>query len=357
MSTPSVADIIRAHGVAAGDIQETVREVESVKAIRFAWHPWMNLDNFGPDTFRFNVPYAVLPRLDPIPLWTVPRPFIHSRQQGSLGMLGVSTYVGTGEYNPEGVRGYGDSSGFGGSVPSGAGARVTRIPQKPAESVKDLLQAWGKVGMTELVSLAAVDEAELVLSYDLYEAVAGEAKNEEEEEAGRRPAGMPLEDFLFTPYLAPFGLPSRSWLEQGAPRALEYALRLKKIPKSYESAGLQLISELTDGVSRAHAFALDPANGQLPKTRKLMQIAKQGGGEGKTHFDEQDLWMMREFPSFPMDTEVDRAQRALSEAVSEGNRDQTGMATAVLALAEEMREGRKQTDEILKLALKNTKGE
>jgi len=357
MSQQNLATIMRQHGASAAGLDETMREIEAVKAVRFAWHPWMPLNNFGADTFRFNVPYAELPRLEPIALTTVQRPVIHSKARGQFGLLGVSTFVGQGT----GLEG--DSSGFGGSVLSGAGAHVSRVQQRPEESIRDLLQAYTHYGMTHLDSMGAADERELTEAYVVYEAVMGEARSKEEEDAGRRPVGLLLEDFP-------------NWLSQGALEGFRYALqhgvsrsvaivrgnevaghelRRFDVPKNSQGRAEQLISEIRDGILRAEAAAIGPENGILVKTRKAIQTAKNGGMEGKNHKDSQDLWLEAQYPSFDMDTDVERANRALQTTLDHNAEGGGAQTAALLALAQQMVEQGRRQDKILE-ALARQKG-
>lgn len=365
MST-SIAGVMREHGGVPGDFEETAREIESVKAVRFVMHPWMPLPNFGADTFRFNLPYAVLPRLEPIALFTVPRVIIHAKQQGHFGVMNSTSFVA------EGRTLDGDVSGFGGMVAMGAGALVTREQQKPEETLRDVLSAWGHVGMTALSSLDAADEAELADSYVVFEAVMGAARDEAEVRAGRRYPHMTLEDF-------PFWLAGRNRKGEkipGVEDAVSHALsngvtrlvkgtaagevvaaepRHYKFPRGGEARARRLITEIGAAVARATEYAIGPQNGVLVKTRRAVQIARNGGGpESKNHYDELDIFLMHEFPSFDMDTDVERAKETLARAVEKNGEDAGDTASAMLKLAEQnarilemVARGQEQTNKIL----------
>jgi len=361
----NIADVMAARGVNATDMAATIRRAEAVQAVRFAFHPWKPLPNFGADTFKFNVPYPVLPRLSPIALWTVERPIIHENRRGSLGMIGVSTYTGSGERvsHEDSVRGFGDSSGFGGMVPSGGGARVTRVPQVPQESVLDLIQAWGALGMEELRSLAASDARELSLSYLLFDAVMLPALDDEDKKAGRRLDNMPLEEYPAWLADEAQGVLKHA-LSRGVYAATPQGLERRVLPREFEERGEQLIAEISASVHRAVEFAVNPANGVLAKTRKAMQIAKTGAGEGgKTHYDELDEWLMNEFKKFPMDTDVDRAQRAVTTTIKQSAEAEAGIGNGLLAVVrqnqqvlEMLAEGQKQNAQLIRqLAMKNAK--
>jgi hypothetical protein len=340
MSTANLAEIIQARtGRPAGGFHETVREIEAVKAVMFLFHPWMDLPNFGSEGFRFNLHVPVIERLTPVPVTTVPRVIIHAKQRGSFGLLGVSNFVG-GDGSLDAMQ----QGGIGGMVPQGAGAVIERVQQRPQETVRDVLNAWGFLGMTHLASLDASDEAGALSSFDLYDAVMAPARNEDEMAQGRRPVHLVLEDFPL-------------WLSQGAPRALEGFLRAVKEQasrKDAEKRGRALIGEVSSAISRAGLHALDPANGILPKTRRDME-ARGRGGEGKTHLDDQDLWLLRQYPSFDMDSMAERAQRAVEETVRKQAESGDASAQAILALAGQVAKQGERTDRMLEYLVEEKK--
>lgn len=358
MST-AIAEVMRQHGAPAADFEETLREIEAVKAVRFAWHPWMPLNNIGGDSFQFGVNLPVLGRLEPIPLLTVTRPEILGPKPG-LTLTGRTYFVGSDSSLEE------SATGFGGAAVGGKGANVRQFRQTPENTLADLLNAFNHFGMTALASLDAADERELELSFSLYETVMGEAHDEAEEEAGRRPAGLLLEDFP-------------RWLDRGAPRAVERAYSngivrmvadvrdgkvVGYVPKRYAAPKVQerrieqLISEIRAGIMRAEATAIGPENGILVRTRKLIQNAK-NNLEGKGHFDGQDLWLMEQYPSFPMDTDVERASNAVQEAVETGAKANAETTAALLAVVQQnqqfmqmMAQQQAETNRLLAAALK-----
>ncbi len=340
MPTDFAQQLYQHGGSGVADLEETLREVETIKAVRFCLHAWMPFPNFGPDGFRFNVHYPELPRLEPIVLPTVTRPEIKGpAPRGGFGLLGnIGTWRGSDTTSGRGEDDF--SPGFGGNIPAGQGAQVEQVYQRPAESVYNLLTAFGGYGLVELKSMAS-DEGGLELSFLLFEAVMGEARSEEELDAGRRPAGLVLEDFP-------------GWLSRGAPDAFRYAAARKKVSRMVrlrdgrfelrefpfratpdeEARAEALISAVAASVKQATTRALNPDNGVLPKTRRLMQVGKNGGVEGKHHHDTLDLFLMGQFPSFPMDTDVDRAQTAVREAVVAGGENAAAVAEALRRQAE-----------------------
>lgn len=356
-------------GAPLADLEETVREVESVKTVRFAWHAWLPHNNLGSDGFRFNVQYAWLDRLVPIPLPVFPYPEILGRSSSAFALLGNIGNL--------------DATLAEGVPSAGSQAKRKQKLQTPAESMLALHTAYGKYGMVELKSLLAADEREQATSFTLYEAVMGAARGEAELDAGRRPANLLLEDFPV-------------WLREGARRALKHAFSKGSVdvpvyaqdksggkPRIVryasrpfeESIGIsdraeRLIDEVGISIAQAHEMALSPSIGILPRTREALNITTNRGQGGKTHLDNVDIWLLEQFPSFNMDTDVERARRAMQDTL-ESNAQSTGETNAVLAqiaqqnqqqsqqFMEFMRtvaEGQRQTNELLAASLKKTGG-
>src|SRR5688500_15851139 len=89
----NIADVMRDLGgpsLALPDLSETIRQVETVKTVKFAFHPWYPLANFGSDGFRFNVPYPVLQRLELIPLAVFQYARIIPKPAGNFALLGAT---------------------------------------------------------------------------------------------------------------------------------------------------------------------------------------------------------------------------------------------------------------------------
>ncbi|HKS27823.1 MAG TPA: hypothetical protein VJS44_08390 [Pyrinomonadaceae bacterium] len=319
MSTPALNAEALSPMKAAG-INTIIQEVEKVKQARFAFHGWMPHPNFGKDTFAFNIPYPVLERLVPIPLRVFPAAVITRPKNAGFALLGVGNY----------------------DVPStGSRTNVVQTQQTPEQSMTDLRTAYGDRGMVELTSLAAADDTEFVRSLLLFHAVMHPAISEQELDAGRRPADLLLEDFP-------------NWLSGYAERAYQYALanglsyggQLYEVAPAHKTVE-NLIIEISASIEQARVAALDPSIGVLPRTREMLNMAKNRVAGGKNSPDSQDLWLMRQFPSFPMDTDVERAQNALQDAVREGAEMNAGSSGQIAALLERVVSKQEQTDQIL----------
>jgi hypothetical protein len=329
MSTPgtareNISDVMQQFGEGSlPDLRETVRRVESVKTVRFAFHPWLPMPNFGSDGFRFNIPYPTLERLSLIPLAVFDYPRIVARPAGAFA-LSIATLT-------EAVPAMGSQS------------KVETLMQMPSTSMRDLYTAFSKFGMVELQSLVAHDEAELSRSYILFNAVMGAAQDNSEIEAGRRPSDLVLEEF---PH----------WLAQDAPRALRAGLkrvvirgRQYKLTEDQLPAGEKLITEISGSVARAEAAALNPSDGILPRTKELLNITANKGQGGKTHLDRQDVWLLEQYPSFKMDTDVERAQKAMQEAIVAGNQGSDDFKNGVMAILQQQQQAMNQQQETIGL--------
>lgn len=350
----NISDVMKQFGQHGSmpDLTETVRQVESVKSVKFAFHPWLPIPNFGSDGFRFNIPYAVLERLQLIPLAVFPYPrFTPRAGQFALSMATLTE-----------------------AVPAmGSQSKVETLMQMPSVSMRDLYTAYSKVGMVELQSLAAHDEAQLSESFILFHAVMGFARTDEhgnelqqDLEAGRRSIHYTLEDLLKpSPDLMDARVSrSLSWLENGAPRALRASLKGVKIKgqiytiaQSQISKGEKLIEEIKTSVYRAHQAALNPSDGILPRTKELLNITANKGQGGKTHLDNQDSWLLSEYPSFRMDTDVERAQKAMQGAIEAGNQSSDDFKTGVLAMMQQQQEMMAQQQQTLNLLTKFVTGQ
>jgi hypothetical protein len=91
-----------------------------------------------------------------------------------------------------------------------------------------------------------------------------------------------------------------------------------------------LLSEIRQSVSLAEEAALSPSVGILPKTKEGLNITANRGTGGKTHLDALDEWLLKQYPSFEMDTDVERARAAMQNAIeSSGQGNQEVLSTMV----------------------------
>src|SRR5262245_48919078 len=273
----NIADVLREYNAGAvPDLSSTIKRVESVNTVKFVFHPWIEINNIGPDGFNFNVHYARLERLKliPIPVFDYAR-IIPQSNNFSL----MSAVVG-------------DI----GAIPSRNQNKVETLMQMPTTSVEALKTAYSKYGMVELPSLESFDEQSLRASFMLFGQIFREVENDEDRNIGRRPRGLVLEDFPL-------------WLDHDAPNLIEH-LRRTEVLDDVERA-LRLITELRESIRLAEEAALSPSVGILPRTKELLNITANRGTGGKTHLDELDEWLLKQYPSFEMDTDVERARAAM----------------------------------------------
>jgi hypothetical protein len=136
-----------------------------------------------------------------------------------------------------------------------------------------------------------------------------------ERKLGYRPPGLVLEDY---PH----------WLDHVAPRLVQVLHSEKQLLEP--DRAMQLLSEIRQSVSLAEEAALSPSVGILPKTKEGLNITANRGTGGKTHLDALDEWLLKQYPSFEMDTDVERARAAMQNAIeSSGQGNQEVLSTMV----------------------------
>jgi hypothetical protein len=290
----NIADTLRElsePGSVIPDLSSTIKRVESVNTVKFIFHPWIPIENLGPDGFAFNVHYARLERLKliPIPVFDYAR-IINKTSSFSL-MSAILGEIG--------------------AIPGRGQVHIETLMQMPTTSIEALGTAHGRHGLIELKSMESHDEGGLRHSFGIFDAVFREAKNPAEVEEGYRPPGLLLEQFP-------------RWLDDGAPRLLG------GLSKETVETGLLLISELRQSLRLAEEAALSPSIGILPRTKELLNITANRGTGGKTHLDAVDEWLLKQYPSFEMDTDVERARHAMQTAIEAGNAGQQ-VTTQLLA--------------------------
>jgi hypothetical protein len=295
----TIADVLREYGSegAIPDLASTMKRVETVNTVKFVFHPWMPINNIGGDTFSFNVHYAVLERLKLIPI-----PVFDYARIVPIGRGFAIASAVTGEF---------------GAIPSRNQVRVETLMQMPSTSVEALRTAYSKFGLVELASLESHDVQGARASFTLFANVFREAASEADLDRGFRPPGLTLE-----------GYPA--WLDHYAPRvlvALASQVETFDMPRAE-----QLVAELRESFRLAEEAALSPSTGILPKTKELLNITANGGSGGKTHLDDADNWLLKQYPSFEMDTDVERARAAMQRAIESGNQGQKDLTATMVEM-------------------------
>lgn len=329
------------------DLREQKIHGDTMQTVRVCWHPWMPISMLSSNGTKFNIPAPRPPRrpyferLSPIILPAFPAQNILPRKApyGFLGNL-VSS-------DPRLPSEGGD--GFGLAVTSGAvGSHVEQITQMPRTSVDALVTAYGKFGLVELESLASEGAQELRQRILLYRGIF-ETDFTDDEENSVRATDLILEAWP-------------SWLASEAERALKRAIdhgvavagEIARLPKSFARIGEQLISEVSFGIARAEDMALNESSGVLPLTKTAMEAKE------KRSYDKLDFFLLEQYPSFEMDTDIERAARANTEAMKEAGKGSEQIGTAVLEMAkqntailQELAESRKMMMQMMRAFTQN----
>lgn len=288
------------------DLSERAVGGDTTQTVRFCFNPWMELSNLDGSGTKFNIPYARIERFRPILLPAFPAPKISPRK-APMGFIGNLVTGDAGDENN--LIGMAVASG-------GVGSHVETVVQMPSTSVEYLLTAWKRYGMVELKSLKSDGARELKERVLVFRGVF---------ESGEMPAvSMILEAWP-------------GWLADDAPGVLDrlFSKGVKldgdnlRLPEKLLGVAEQMVTEVSASVARAHEAALSESSGILPNTKALYE-SKQ-----KLTFDKQDRWLLQQFPSFEMDTEIERAQKANEQAMQESAKAGGQTASAMLELAQQ----------------------
>ena len=303
-------------GLSKVSLQETARTTESLDTVRFVLNPWTPILNYSLSGFGFGVQIPVLERMDLIPIRTWKTPRIMPRT--SPFALGVSP--------------------TGGVFPAGSvGSIVDRVLQFPAESVDLLVSNYGpnapnNIGMVELASLASTEDRDKYEAVLLFKAV----MKTPFDEGSLRGVDICLEDMpRFLTHHAP------ALLKRAVQEGID-GYRLK----TWQKRGELMIEHIGRAVAEATRVALDSTTGILPRTKEDLIASSKGMKDRKVLPDRLDEWLLTQFPSYSLDTDVERATRA-NASVTNAIRA-TGEAQAVTT--QSMIEMMQQTFEQLRVA-------
>jgi hypothetical protein len=232
------------------------------KQVAFVFHSWMPFANLSLQGFKFpQVPEKQIPRLSLIPIVAITEHLMGSR---------VST--STNRHIP-----------------------VPVVYQKEiGDSLTDLKMRFSQFGLVELPTLATdVDQIDDSISiFSILTRGISQATNLEllPEYFG---ATSPV-DFQFTK--------KRPLIKKTALDYLEDAVKAKEITIDMADRAELACQALGQSTSVAHIFALEPANGVLPKTIRNISDRL------KFRFDIVDEWLVRQFPSFDSKGGLNQAQ-------------------------------------------------
>lgn len=280
-------------------LAEQARTYESPENVLFAFHPWPHaIPNSTLAGYSFGVHHFTLPRMQLIELVLWKNPLIQPRQ-GGFAVGAITT---------------------GGAFPSGSvGSRVDQISQYPSVSAKKLLEAYSAGGANNLGLIVFrtlggdTDEAKLE-SVLLFEALM-QTPLEEGAPTGQK---VLLEDMP-------------RFLNEHAPklleRALEEGISIDGVPyrfsKKAAERGEGMIADIHESIKAITHRALNEGSGILPMTKRDLTMAGKGVKEVKYATDRLDDLFLVQYPSFSMDTEVERAARATQNVVNAIREQQT----------------------------------
>lgn len=326
----------------ATDSANIMERVENARAVWYAWHPWMDLNNLGGGGPLFGVPYGTLKRMSLIPLSVFLVPKILPRSVG----FQPQNWAGGGEMTKD-EQGLVSADIFQSYAPlAKVGGKVIQEDQMPSVSAKNLLKAHRDTGMTILTSLTAPDEIRRAQSLLLYHAIM-DSPVETDDEESHTGGEVRLQDLAFNtltqrpgfldvtaPLLLERALRDGVRLPMGEDEAGVLTYRMVKLNPELERNGLMLIDELKDGVERATDRAIGEQMGILTATAKEMAAARMSQSGNKIQMDKRDKWLAAEFYDFSLDSESERASKTAVAAVAAGREGSAGSEGRMLAMLE-----------------------
>lgn len=312
------------------DINNQQQAIQQLSQARFVVHFWQNLSILGADGPLFHLDtraldvdgdhlvdgengkvsggVAFLKRMRLIPVTSTQRAVINNLEGFSIS----NVYVGSVDANGQPRMGSGMS-----------GRTKTNVRGEwhyPAEKIADMQNTFGRYGLVG-VSFEAFDAAGHAKCQKVFTAVM---------------AGCPdstlLEDIPeyfgeTSPYL-PMDKPrakfaTRPGLPSPAQQAVDKAIADGTLVGDEIAMAERLLVELPPAAMQAHRAALDPeASGILPGTKAGIEAGQKRG------YDRCDQWLMSQFPSYPMDTELDKSQRQLLRALDREVQTPEGFVSA-----------------------------
>lgn len=306
------------------DINNQQQAIQQLSQARFVVHFWQNLSILGADGPLFHLDtraldvdgdhlvdgengkvsggVAFLKRMRLIPVTSTQRAVINNLEGFSIS----NVYVGSVDANGQPRMGSGMS-----------GRTKTNVRGEwhyPAEKVADMQNTFGRYGLVG-VSFEAFDAAGHAKAQKVFTAVM---------------AGCPdstlLEDIPeyfgdTSPYL-PMDKP-KARFPFTARQAVDKAIVDGTLVGDEIAMAERLLVELPPAAMQAHRAALDPeASGILPGTKAGIEAGQKRG------YDRCDQWLMSQFPSYPMDTELDKSQRQLLRALDREVQTPEGFVSA-----------------------------
>lgn len=272
-------------GISSAELQAAARTPESLTSVMFAFHPWCPIPNVTLSGFTFGIQHVVLKRMDLVPLKAWKTPIIQPRASGfTVGSITL-----------------------GGVFPSGAvGSKVEQQWQFPSESARQLLGSYGRgsvndIGMVILDSLSADSDLDKLRSLMTFHAV----MRTPVDEGGPVAVDLPME------YLPAFLKNDANKLLQ---RLVLHGMVVRgeevRLAKGGQKRGELMIAGIAESINAATRRATDEGTGILPQTKRQLIGASKGLKDVKVLPDLLDTFLLEQFPSYSLDTDVERATRA-----------------------------------------------
>ena len=213
----------------------------------------------------------------------------------------------------------------------------------PDQKVADMIYAFGKYGLIKVQSLFATSPEQEQKCQDIFNAVMSGLEFSPRGQISTLLEDMPeyFSEFGVTsPYLPgkrPYVFRDEENKPTNAFKQLEKAIakgvtikgkQIKLSEFDYEKAEM-LVREIEQSVLQAHASAIDiNSSGILPTTKKAITDKQKKG------YDACDGWFMNQFPSFSMDSELEKSQKQLMRVLDGEVGSQPVYAEPMIPLSE-----------------------
>lgn len=308
------------------DINTQTDVIQRLSAARFVVHFWQNLSILGTDGAMFHLNtkaldvdgdnldketgksggLAYIKRMRLVPVTTTERAIINNRE----GFAASNMFVGS-------IGADGQPVGMGSNMSGATKTNVRAETNYPEAKLADMMYTFGKYGLVAIRSLTAHDAESHIRCQKIFKAVMSGLSDRTKLE------DIPEYFGEESPYLIekkparfPLGTAIQR-VEAAYLDSIEIDGETVKLNDEEHALAERLIAELTPSVMAAHTAALDPeANGILSQTREGLQSGQ------KRSYDKCDQWLMSQFPSYPMDTTLEKANQQLLKALDGGGQDQ-----------------------------------
>jgi hypothetical protein len=297
----------------------------------FVVHFWQNLSTFGADGSLFNLDTKILDVDGENPVRVTPDGPVTSGGVGFLKRLRLLPVSATQRPLISNVVGFSASNAFLGSMdanakPAGLGSMMGTTSKTnvrvewsyPEEKIQAMAYTFGKYGLTGIQCLSANNAEQYLASQKIFNAVmAGivseEGRNQTLLEDMPEYFGERVSMYLAKKKPARFPFTAPQIVERATdPEGCSINGQVVRLSPEEAQVATALIAELIPSVNQTHVAALDVgSNGILAQTRKGLQ------NKQKLELDDCDQWLMAQFPSFPMDTQLEKSNAQLIRAIQE----------------------------------------